>query len=77
VGSGGGLDENFSLSPAEIRIPDSPGRYVVTIPTELPGSTSIHEDKVKLAIRRTRGRNRGMAVNLQDFLRLLLYADGF
>jgi hypothetical protein len=49
----------------------------LSLPTELPGSTSIHEDKVKLAIRRKRGRNRGMAVHLQDFLRLLLYADGF
>jgi len=54
-------------APAEIRTPDSPGRNVVTIPTEPPGSTSSHEDKVKLATRRTRGRNGGMAVNLQDF----------
>jgi hypothetical protein len=41
-------------APAEIRIPDSPGRNAVTIPSELPGSTSLHEDKVKLAMRRTR-----------------------
>jgi hypothetical protein len=30
-----------------------------------------------LVIRKTRGRNGGMAVNLQDFLMLLLYGDGF
>jgi hypothetical protein len=36
----------------------------------------LHEDKVYVAIRRTRGRNGGMAVNLQDFLMLLLYGGG-
>jgi hypothetical protein len=64
-------------TPAEIRIPDSRGRNVVTIPTELPGFTSLHEDKVKLAIRRTRGRNSSMAVNPQEFLMLMMYGDGF
>jgi len=64
-------------APAEIRTPDRPGRNAVTIPIELPGSTSLHEDKVNLVIRKTRGRNGGMAVNLQDFLMLLLYGDGF